>query len=167
MSNKPSDSVPWIIWVAATIAAAVLSGVGVKLIDIVVPPITHNPGTKLPSSSDPKISPSSGLESPNTPSVPKVITEVYPDKSRYEGEVSNGMRNGKGTYIAANGEKYTGEWLNDMRHGYGVYVWSNGDTYTGEWRNGLRHGKGTFQGFDGLVRSGSWQNDKLVVGSNR
>lgn len=167
MSNKPSDSVPLIIGVVATIAATVLSEVGVKLIDIVTPSISHNNGTHSPILSDSKTSPSSGLGSPNTPSVPKIITEVYPDKSRYEGEVSNGMRNGNGTYIAANGEKYTGEWLNDKRHGYGVQVWANGDTYIGEWRNDLRHGKGTFKGFDGLVKDGFWQNDRPVEGSNR
>ena len=39
--------------------------------------------------------------------------KCYVDGSKYEGEVLNDKRNGKGIYNYANGDKYAGEWKDD------------------------------------------------------
>lgn len=37
----------------------------------------------------------------------------YVDSSKYEGEVVNDKRNGKGIYHYSNGDKYVGDWKDD------------------------------------------------------
>jgi hypothetical protein len=37
----------------------------------------------------------------------------YVDSSKYEGEVVNDKRNGRGIYHYSNGDKYVGEWKED------------------------------------------------------
>lgn len=37
----------------------------------------------------------------------------YVDSSKYEGEVINDKRNGRGIYHYSNGDKYVGEWKDD------------------------------------------------------
>lgn len=48
-----------------------------------------------------------------------VCLKSYQDGSRYEGEMVNVQRNGKGVYYYSNGDKYFGEWENDLFHGKG------------------------------------------------
>lgn len=52
---------------------------------------------------------------------------MYVDKSKdiYEGQFSNGMFDGFGTYIWNDGDIYIGYWKNDKRHGQGIFI-SNG-----------------------------------------
>ena len=47
--------------------------------------------------------------------------EVITKSSRYEGEISNGMRQGLGTLVKLKGrmKKYTGMWYENERHGFG------------------------------------------------
>ena len=39
------------------------------------------------------------------------------------------MRDGKGTFEYANGDKYVGDWKDDMQHGKGIYFFHTGDRY--------------------------------------
>ena len=49
--------------------------------------------------------------------------------NRYEGEMKDGTRRGKGTLEYANGDKYTGIWVNNKKTGYGIHILTNGDRY--------------------------------------
>lgn len=172
----------WIVWIVVTIFAAIVSGISIPFLEKLLAqdnlPITSSTPTSSPrpgtiqtdeEAPDTEISPPP-MEPPpevNTDSelnLPEEETEVqeYPDGSRYEGQIQNGIRDGLGTYVAINGDRYTGEWHNDMRHGVGSYIWSNGDIYRGEWRNNLRHGRGVFTGYDGLEKQGIWEDDRLI-----
>jgi hypothetical protein len=39
------------------------------------------------------------------------------------------MRNGKGIYYYATGNRYRGDWIDGKMTGHGVFVWSTGDRY--------------------------------------
>ena len=45
----------------------------------------------------------------------------YNDGSWYEGDVKNGLPNGRGTVHYVNGEKYEGEMKENEFHGYGTF----------------------------------------------
>ena len=63
---------------------------------------------------------------------------------RYDGEMRDGKRHGRGTYVWANGNRYDGEWREGHGHGRATWVGSNGARYEGEYRDGKRHGRGTY-----------------------
>ena len=44
----------------------------------------------------------------------------YRDSGRYEGEIEDGIRHGKGVYIDKVGHRYKGEFKDYKRHGKGV-----------------------------------------------
>ena len=77
----------------------------------------------------------------------------------YEGEMRDGKRHGRGTYVWANGDRYEGEYRDGHEHGRGTFVWANGDRYDGEWRNGNRHGYGTVVTANGGRFDGEWLDD--------
>ena len=77
---------------------------------------------------------------------PKRETKYYPE-GRYEGEIVNGKREGKGKFYYNNdedymGKVYDGEWKNDMREGRGIETWPDGERFEGYFINDLRNGKG-------------------------
>lgn len=51
---------------------------------------------------------------------------------RYEGEWSEGKREGQGKCKYANGDVYDGAWAGDVRVGMGTCAYASGDRYTGE-----------------------------------
>lgn len=62
----------------------------------------------------------------------------------YEGDFVNGIKDGKGEYVATNGVRYVGDYRGDKKEGEGVlYNYDNSICYKGEFKNGLPHGKGT------------------------
>jgi hypothetical protein len=77
----------------------------------------------------------------------------------YIGEVSNGVPNGQGTLIWADGDKYVGQWKNGRWNGQGTYTRKDGQEYIGAWKDNRRHGQGTYTYTDGRVKSGLWRND--------
>ncbi|MBF0625226.1 MAG: SUMF1/EgtB/PvdO family nonheme iron enzyme [Magnetococcales bacterium] len=81
----------------------------------------------------------------------------WPNGGRYEGEMVNGKRHGRGTYIWPDGARYEGEFRNDQRTGYGVFTWPTGARYEGEFLDGKRHGRGTFVWPDGAKFSGEYR----------
>ena len=64
----------------------------------------------------------------------------YTDGSRYDGEVLNGKRHGRGTYVWPDGSRYSGDWRDGKKHGRGTYTWTDGTRHVGEFRH--FHGRG-------------------------
>lgn len=88
---------------------------------------------------------------PRQPSITTTLTGltgpasvVYPSGDKYDGDMVEGKRHGKGTYYErATGNKYEGEWKDDMRHGRGVLTSGASDfIYDGEWVGDKRTGNG-------------------------
>jgi hypothetical protein len=75
---------------------------------------------------------------------------------RYEGDLTAGVRTGKGTFTGSNGSKYEGYFKNGIFHGKGTLIYANKAKYTGDWIDGYRHGKGDLFYADGSVYSGDW-----------
>ena len=86
---------------------------------------------------------------------------TYTDGSRYEGEVRNGKRHGRGVYVWSDGTRYEGDWRDGHKHGQGTYTWANGHRYAGEFRNDRRTGQGTYTWPDGGRYQGQFLNGKL------
>lgn len=109
---------------------------------------------------------------------------TYANGDRYEGEMVNGVREGKGTYFYHNGDKYEGwwqgnkkngmgtlyykngnlhigQWINSEKNGFGSFYYRSGDKYHGEFVNGKQEGRGKFMSRDGSTYSGYFsQNQK-------
>ena len=82
---------------------------------------------------------------------------------KYVGEYKDGLRNGQGTYTAANGNKYVGEYKDGKRNGQGTYTYANGNKYVGEFKDHNFNGQGIKYLANGKVdKSGIWKDDKLV-----
>ena len=58
------------------------------------------------------------------------------DNGRYEGEMVDGKREGKGKFFFITGDYYEGEFKNNAKEGYGKYVYNNKDVYEGEYKEG-------------------------------
>ena len=58
---------------------------------------------------------------------------LYYDNGRYEGDVKNGKREGKGIMYWNDGERYEGDYKNNKREGKGIYYYNDGNR---EMRNG-------------------------------
>ena len=82
---------------------------------------------------------------------------------KYEGELKNGVKHGKGKEISRDGENnYEGEFKEGLRNGIGTSTSVMGRSFEGEWKNGKKHGKGKEIS---LVGSGSSEsNDEYVKG---
>jgi len=81
----------------------------------------------------------------------------------YEGELKNGIYEGKGRFYHVLGLYYDGEYKNGKKSGKGYYKDSNMNgqwEYEGEWENDERNGQGTWRTFDGETYEGTWKNDK-------
>ena len=66
----------------------------------------------------------------------------YKNGNIYEGEIKDGMRNGKGVMIYKSGNKYVGEWKDDLKEGMGsMYYKKSRHIYKGEYKNDIRDGK--------------------------
>lgn len=46
----------------------------------------------------------------------------YPDKSSYEGDFKEDMKDGQGTLVYPDGKKYIGGFQNDLMHGRGKLI---------------------------------------------
>lgn len=79
---------------------------------------------------------------------------------RYEGEFSEGLKQGQGVYAWENGDRYEGSFANDRPDGKGKYRFANGDAYEGEVRAGVITGRGTYVAGNGDVFEGSFANGK-------
>ena len=89
------------------------------------------------------------------------IKMEYPDGSRYEGEIKNGKKEGKGILYYNNGDKYDGFFKDDKKEINGVLYYKNGNIYEGEFKNDKKNGKGTFYYNDGQYKGDKYVGDFL------
>lgn len=75
------------------------------------------------------LSTSSGLVASPDDSVNKTL--VWPDGTRYVGEVREGKRWGKGTIFWKDGTRFIGTFANDLRNGPGTMILPDGAIYSG------------------------------------
>ena len=81
-------------------------------------------------------------------------------KQKYEGQVVNGKKEGKGKYIYDNGSIYEGDFKNDKREGNGVFYYANGDRYKGQFKDGFYQGNGIFYFNNGDKYEGGFDKNK-------
>ena len=84
----------------------------------------------------------------------------FKDRSRYEGNWKNGVKEGKGTYYYSDGKKYEGDWKNDKMEGTGIIYFNSGSRYEGDCINDFMEGKGIFFYNNGDRYEGDFKNDK-------
>jgi hypothetical protein len=78
----------------------------------------------------------------------------------YTGGCKNGLAEGRGT--AQGIDKYYGQFHQGLPDGAGTYIWANGAYYEGHWKNGLKDGKGKMVYRQDSVISGYWKDNKYV-----
>ena len=93
------------------------------------------------------------------------VTEL-PNGDRFEGAFKDDRKDGRGSYVAADGMSYVGEFRNDQFEGFGVLTDTKGNRYEGAWKAGRRNGQGTLTAPDGTSISGLWVNDEPVGGGS-
>ncbi|MEO7742015.1 MAG: caspase family protein [Usitatibacter sp.] len=79
---------------------------------------------------------------------------------KYDGEFSEGLKQGRGTYVWENGDRYEGTFVADRADGRGKYQFVNGDSYEGDVTAGVIVGRGTYVAKNGDVFEGSFSNGK-------
>ena len=83
---------------------------------------------------------------------------------------SNGLLDGKGVHIDADGNRYEGMFAAGVPNGEGRLLARTGEIFDGEFRDGLRHGKGKTRLAGGTVyesRVGQGQGDRRRRGPTR
>lgn len=81
-------------------------------------------------------------------------------QDRYEGDLVNGVREGRGTMYFKSGNVYKGEWHNGQMHGFGEFIFKTGDHYIGNFINGNLGGQGRMTYADGKIYDGHFLNGK-------
>lgn len=66
----------------------------------------------------------------------------HADGGTYDGEWSNGKKEGLGVYWYPSVARYEGWWRGNLKHGRGVYHYKDGGKYEGEFIDGQRSGLG-------------------------
>ncbi|MGH8120926.1 MAG: C13 family peptidase [Gammaproteobacteria bacterium] len=80
---------------------------------------------------------------------------VLPDGARYEGDMMNGVIEGKGRMLWPGGDRYTGSFRNGRFQGQGRFEFAGGDVYEGEFTDGAMTGTGTMHYADGIRYTGA------------
>lgn len=83
-------------------------------------------------------------------------TCVYANGDSYTGQWVKGRPNGEGIREYTNGNRYEGEFKDGLKEGYGVFYYAYGDRYEGEWVDDQREGNGTYYWKDGSRYEGEW-----------
>lgn len=87
---------------------------------------------------------------------------TYPDGSKYQGQMVNGLKDGQGK-LWSDQTEYEGEWQADMQHGHGRQTWTDGRLYEGQYDSGRFSGTGrmVWQRDEGsLVYEGHYKDDQ-------
>ncbi len=86
---------------------------------------------------------------------------TLPDGAVYDGEMAEGIIEGKGRMIWTNGDRYEGHFLNGLFHGRGKYHWHLGGSYEGEYRLGEMQGIGTLHTANKSLYIGEFVNSEF------
>ena len=81
---------------------------------------------------------------------------VYANGARYEGEWVKGLRHGHGEF-REHGAVYRGGWADGQQSGEGVWSYPDGSEYRGPLKKGMRHGHGVFTDAEGGTYEGGWK----------
>jgi hypothetical protein len=96
---------------------------------------------------------------------PKITTFLYPDGSKYIGEVNDdNIKNGKGRLVYSTGDGnffYEGEFLDGFKSGVGKENYPDNSYYEGEFLKGKKHGHGKFFLSNGSQYFGEFNEDKI------
>ena len=79
---------------------------------------------------------------------------------KYEGDLVNGKKEGKGKYKYKNGCIYEGFFKNNKKEGSGVFYYTNGDRYKGQFEKGFYQGDGIFYFHNGDRYEGKFDKNK-------
>lgn len=93
---------------------------------------------------------------PATQAMSGDVVIEYDDRRRFEGRLVEGKRDGRGSYVWADGQRYVGDWVQDVQHGRGTLTFANGDVYEGDFVNGERTGSGMLRLKNGDSYTGQW-----------
>lgn len=83
----------------------------------------------------PTVAPSNLLAADQASAESSTKTLVWPDGTRYVGEVVDGKRTGKGTIFWEDGTRFVGQFADDMRNGPGSMILPDGTVYTGYFKD--------------------------------
>ena len=64
------------------------------------------------------------------------------ERSTYEGQYTNGQRNGLGTIVYGDGSVYYGFWKSDKKDGQGIFIFNNGNYFVGTFKEDMPDGEG-------------------------
>ena len=94
----------------------------------------------------------------NNGHIRRTISKKYENGDKYDGEVIDDMKDGKGVMQYIGGNKYDGEWKNDKKEGKGTFIYKSGSQYLGEFKNNVKDGKGVFIYKNGDRYEGNFKN---------
>ena len=89
---------------------------------------------------------------------------MFSNGARYEGDFTNGKREGYGVEVYAGGGRYEGGWKDNYFEGHGIMILANGNRFEGEFHAGKPNGQGTSTAKNGTV-SGNWTEGCFKEGS--
>ena len=87
---------------------------------------------------------------------------TLPSGAIYDGDMVNGVFEGKGRMLWNNGARYEGEFKNGLFHGQGRYEGKDGINYEGEFRNGVLDGQGRYESKDGSSYEGEFSEGHIT-----
>lgn len=68
--------------------------------------------------------------------------------TRFEGNWKSDKKINEGTFLYPDGSKYNGQLKGNLPHGYGNFEWADGMKFNGNWLNGRMEGGGKFYHID-------------------
>ena len=87
-------------------------------------------------------------------------TYQWRGQQKYEGNWKKGKMNGKGKITYVDGSYYDGEFCDGIKCGKGIYFWNKDRYYEGEWKDDKQNGYGTYYK-KGIISKGFWINGKI------
>jgi hypothetical protein len=85
---------------------------------------------------------------------------AYASGHVYRGSIVDSVRHGRGKLTCPNDEFYDGEWSENMMQGHGTFAYISGAQYTGEWVGHVRAGAGRLTWLNGDVYDGAFADDE-------
>ena len=79
----------------------------------------------------------------------------------YSGAFRNGMFNGKGRLVFANGNSYDGQFVNGFIDGFGRFNYYSGHQYSGDFKKNVKEGRGKMTFANNDVYQGEWSDDNM------